>query len=56
MNKSPKVSEELYSPDASMTVVDTASNREAGGKNKKSSGPKTEIDPIEVLRTEVLEM
>lgn len=59
INKSPKVSEvqaEVYSPDASVTVVDTGKDREAGGKKKKSPGPKTEIDPIEVLRAEVLEM
>lgn len=45
INKPPKVSEvqvEVYPPDASAAAVDTAINREAGGKSKKSQGPKTE--------------
>lgn len=45
----------MYSPDASAAVVDTVTNRE-GGKSKKCQGPKTEIDPIEVLKAKVLEM
>lgn len=59
INKPPKVSEvqaQVYPPDASAAVVDTVTHREAGGKSKKSQGPKTEIDPIEALKAEVLEI
>ena len=59
INKPPKVSEvqaEVYPPDASVTTVDTDSNRETGGKSKKSHGTKIETDPIEALKAEVLEM
>lgn len=59
INKPPKVSEvqaEVCSPDASVAAVDTVTHREAGGKSKRSQGPKTETDPIEVLKAEVLEI
>ncbi|KAJ4924547.1 hypothetical protein JOQ06_003502, partial [Pogonophryne albipinna] len=57
--KPPKVSEvqaEVYPPDASAAAVDTVTHREAGGKSKKSQGPKTETDQIGALRAEVLEI
>lgn len=59
INKPPKVSEvqaEVYPPDTSVEVVDPVPHCEARGKSKKSQGPKTEIDPIEVLKAEVLEL
>lgn len=59
INKPPRVSEmqaEVYSPDASAAAVDTVTHREAGGKSRKSQGPKTETDPIEALKAEVLEI
>lgn len=59
INKSPKVSEvqaEVYPPDASATAATARAHPETGVKNKKSQGPKTEIDPVEALKAEVLEI